>query len=63
MSSPYEERYVRISIYVPKPLQEKRPLERLAVIAEKVDRSINYLVCKAILDFVEVHEGEEEHPF
>lgn len=46
----------RISIYVPRSKREQKPLERLARLAKKRDRSLNYMVIQAILEFVEREE-------
>jgi len=48
--------FTRISIYVPQDKQEDEPLERLQRIADGQDRSLNYMVIQAILDYV----GREE---
>jgi len=41
----------KISIYVP-----KNPVERLLALAEKLDRSVNYLVVDAILTYLKREE-------
>ena len=46
----------KLSIYVPQKKMEERPVERLMKLSEKKDRSVNYLVVEAILDFL----GREE---
>ncbi len=48
--------FTRISIYVPQDKQDDKPLERLQRIADGQDRSLNYMVIQAILDYV----GREE---
>ena len=42
-----------LSIYFPKHTQEQKPYERLQRVAKKKDRSINYLVVEAILQYLE----------
>ena len=46
----------KISIYVPKSKIEQRPVERLLRLAEAKDRSVNYLVVEAILEFLKKEE-------
>ena len=48
----------KLSIYVPKSKIDRRPVERLMAIGEKKDRSINYLVVEAILQYVDREEGK-----
>ncbi len=50
------ENFTRISIYVPQKNQEENPLKRLHKIAESRDRTLNYMVIQAILDYVEREE-------
>jgi len=45
-----------LSIYIPKGKLEKKPIERLDRLAKKVDRSVNYLVVDAILQYLEREE-------
>jgi len=42
-----------LSIYIPKGKLDKRPIERLEKLAHRVDRSINYLVVEAILQYLD----------
>ncbi|MGB2984205.1 MAG: hypothetical protein WBC63_10180 [Candidatus Bipolaricaulia bacterium] len=42
----------KISIYVPKNKLQQRPVERLIKLADAKDRSVNYLVVEAILDYL-----------
>jgi predicted transcriptional regulator len=49
----------KISIYVPKSKAQHRPVERLIELGEKVDRSVNYLVVEAILEYL---DREEKKP-
>ena len=46
----------KISIYVPKNKIQHRPVERLIALAEKLDRSVNYLVVDAILTYLKREE-------
>jgi len=46
----------KISIYVPKSKIERQPVERLLKLAEVKDRSVNYLVVEAILEFLKREE-------
>jgi len=46
----------KISIYVPQKKMAERPVERLMKLAEKKDRSINYLVVEAILEYLKREE-------
>ena len=45
-----------VSVYVPKSKQNQRPIERLLKLAEKEDRSVNYLVVEAILEYLKREE-------
>ncbi len=49
----------KISIYVPKNKLELRPVERLINLAEEKDRSVNYLVVEAIVEYLEKEEGRK----
>lgn len=42
----------KVSVYVPQAKLEERPVERLIALAEKRDRSVNYLVIEAILQYL-----------
>ena len=46
----------KISIYVPKSKLEQRPVERLIKLADAKDRSVNYLVVEAILEYLKREE-------
>jgi len=46
----------KISIYVPQKKMAERPVERLMKLAEKKDRSVNYLVVEAILEYLKREE-------
>ncbi len=46
----------KISIYVPEKKQSEKPVQRLITLAEKRDRTVNYLVVEAILDYLRREE-------
>jgi predicted transcriptional regulator len=46
----------KISIYVPKSRLAERPVERLITLAEMKDRSVNYLVVEAIMEYLKREE-------
>ncbi|MFC2083062.1 hypothetical protein ACFLSG_03385 [Candidatus Bipolaricaulota bacterium] len=48
----------KMSIYVPQSKIDQRPVERLIALGEKRDRSVNYLVVKAILQYLDREEGK-----
>ena len=48
-----------LSIYIPKSKANHRPLERLAKLAVEKDRSINYLIVDAILQYLDRREDED----
>lgn len=43
----------RLSIYVPENKRSQKPLERISKLAQKQDRSVNYVIIQAILEYVE----------
>jgi len=47
-----------LSVYISRPKAEKRPMERLAKLAERHDRSINYLIVEAILQYLDREESK-----
>jgi predicted transcriptional regulator len=47
----------KLSIYIPQRKMEEKPVERLIKLGEKRDRSINYLVVDAILQYLDREEG------
>lgn len=47
----------KISIYVPQKKMTEKPVERLIRLSEKRDRSINYLVVDAILQYLKREEN------
>lgn len=46
----------KISIYVPKNKIGQQPVERLLRLAEDKDRSVNYLVVEAIIEYLKREE-------
>jgi predicted transcriptional regulator len=42
----------KISIYVPKSKLDQKPVQRLMRLAETKDRSVNYLVVEAIVEYL-----------
>ena len=46
----------KLSIYIPQTKVQQQPVERLIRVAKKRDRSVNYLVFEAILQFLEREE-------
>jgi len=48
----------KLSIYIPQKKMEERPVERLIQLGEKRDRSINYLVVDAIIQYLEREENK-----
>jgi len=46
----------KLSIYIPQKRMAERPVERLIKLSEKKDRSINYLVVEAILEYLRREE-------
>ena len=48
----------KISIYISLARQKERPVERLIKIGAKLDRSVNYLVTEAIMQFLEREEAK-----
>lgn len=49
----------KLSIYIPQKKMEERPVERLIKLGEKRDRSINYLVVDAILQYLDREEKKD----
>jgi len=47
-----------LSIYIPQSKQGQRPVERLMALGKERDRSINYLVVEAILEYLDREEGK-----
>lgn len=46
----------KISIHVPEKKQAEKPVQRLIHLAEKRNRTVNYLVVEAILDYLNREE-------
>jgi predicted HicB family RNase H-like nuclease len=49
----------KLSIYFPKRYQEQKPCQRLRKLAKKRDRSVNYLVIQALVQYLEQEEGKQ----
>jgi len=47
----------KLSIYIPQNKLEEKPVERLLKLSEKRDRSINYLVVEAIMQYLDKEEN------
>jgi predicted transcriptional regulator len=47
----------KLSIYVPQKKTAEKPVERLVKLAERRDRSVNYLVVEAILQYLKREEN------
>jgi len=48
----------KLSIYIPPSKMKLQPVERLIALGKKRDRSVNYLVVDAILEYLEREEGK-----
>jgi len=48
----------KLSIYIPQGKQTEKPVERLIRLGKKRDRSVNYLVVDAILEYLEREEAK-----
>jgi len=48
----------KLSIYIPQRKMEEKPVERLIKLGEKRDRSINYMVVDAILQYLDREENK-----
>jgi predicted transcriptional regulator len=46
----------KLSIYIPERKLVEQPVQRLMALGEKRDRSVNYLVVEAILQYLERQE-------
>ena len=46
----------KMSIYVPQGKIDKQPVERLIMLGKRRDRSVNYLVVEAILQYLDHEE-------
>jgi len=49
----------KLSIYISQPKKAEKLVERLMKLGEKKDRSINYLVVEAILEYLKREEKKE----
>jgi len=47
----------KLAVYIPKNKVDEQPVERLMKLSEKHDRSVNYLVVEAILEYLEQEEA------
>lgn len=47
----------KMSIYVPQTKIDQKPVERLIKLGKKRDRSVNYLVVEAILQYLDREEN------
>jgi len=48
----------KMSIYIPQRKLEAEPIKRLIALGEKRDRSINYLVVEAIIQYLDREEAK-----
>ena len=48
----------KLSVYVPQSKIDQKPVERLIKLGAKVDRSVNYLVVEAILQYLDREEAK-----
>jgi hypothetical protein len=48
----------KLSIYIPQSKMKLQPVECLIALGKKRDRSANYLVVEAILEYLEREEGK-----
>ena len=55
---PRKEVLDKLSIYIPQRKKTEKPVERLIKLGEKVDRSINYLVVDAIIQYLDREENK-----
>ena len=46
----------KLSIYIPHKKMAEKPVERLMKLSERKDRSINYLVVEALLEYLKREE-------
>jgi hypothetical protein len=49
----------KLSIYIPQSKIEQKPVERLIALGKKGDRSVNYLVVNAIIEYLDREEKNE----
>ena len=55
---PRKEVLDKLSIYIPQRKKSEKPVERLIKLGEKMDRSINYLVVDAIIQYLDREENK-----
>jgi len=55
---PKKEILDKLSIYVPQRKMAEKPVERLIKLGDKQDRSINYLVVEAIIQYLDREENK-----
>ena len=48
----------KLSIYIPQRKRDQKPIERLIALGEKRDRSCNYQVVEAILQYLDREESK-----
>ena len=53
---PNKEILDKLSIYIPQRKMAEKPVERLIKLGDKLDRSINYLVVEAIIQYLDREE-------
>ncbi len=53
---PQKKIFDKLSVYIPQGKMEEKPVERLIKLSEKRDRSVNYLIVEAILDYLKREE-------
>jgi len=56
---PKKEILDKLSIYIPQKKMDEKPVERLMKLSERRDRSINYLVVDAILQYLDREESKK----
>ncbi len=49
----------KLSIYIPQDKLQEKPVERLMKLAKERDRSVNYLVVQAILEYLKREEKKK----
>jgi len=47
----------KLSIYIPQRKMEEKPVERLMKLGQRRDRSVNYLVVEAIIQYLDREEN------
>jgi len=48
----------KLSIYIPQRRLEEKPVERLLKLGKRKDRSVNYLVVEAILEYLKREDNK-----